>query len=114
MNFVFLQFVLFIQHSTFAGAATGSGCKLDSARVWTATPCPDGGVITMAGAKKAIGLFPMECTPGFASVQYRCCADSMASLYGKWLLFFSHVWCVFVVAYMCEVLWIHDCALCVF
>lgn len=52
--------------------AKGSGCKLDTARVWTNTPC-NGGVITLLGASDVGSLMCSKHTEGYG---VRCCSSS--------------------------------------
>jgi hypothetical protein len=61
--------------------AVGTGCKYDTARIWTSTTCDNGkGRITQAGARKGLREDPVDCTTATArEAAVRCCADVTTS-----------------------------------
>lgn len=62
------------------GVTTGSGCKMDNARIWSSTLCEEGKAWTMGGSRDAqIDGLPIdiECSSESDSfLAVRCCADS--------------------------------------
>jgi len=63
----------------YQGAAAGTGCALDNARIWSSTPCElrdsSPGVYTLAGSPQSSVNFPLQCTSISANLMPRCCAD---------------------------------------
>lgn len=54
--------------------AKGTGCQLDSRRVWTSVPC-EGGFYTTAGSRAHFGRLGRTCASSDAYNNVRCCAD---------------------------------------
>jgi len=61
-----------------ADVATGTGCKLDSERIWTSTKC-EGGAHSLAGSSAGLDKYPEKCTPLTETLRVRCCADQPSS-----------------------------------
>ena len=58
-----------------ADVARGSGCQLDFSRVWTHTPCENGGYVVARGSTKATGLEPVCLQPNSGRANVRCCSS---------------------------------------
>jgi hypothetical protein len=59
-----------------ADVTVGSGCELSDKRVWTATACQKGQVVTQSGSSSELGSNLPTCTPTASSHPVRCCADA--------------------------------------
>lgn len=98
MSFTFYLLIIFLNHALIffrsqAGArictskelssnvAIDTGCRLNKARVWSATDCDDGeGIVTQAGSSAGLRSNPPACTPeSVENVSVRCCADILVS-----------------------------------
>jgi hypothetical protein len=56
--------------------ARGTGCKLDRARIWTASECPaDDRAVASASTKLAANKIKPICKLVDAKLKFRCCAD---------------------------------------